>query len=79
MLTIVALIFIGDLVVLTITERLWQHRFGVWTEILFDDVALSAFCAAFLVPLVRGWQRRVRVAEQAMDIASDGLNFSSPK
>jgi PAS domain S-box-containing protein len=72
-LTIVALIFIGDLVVLTVTERLWQHRFGVWTEILFDDVALSAFCAAFLVPLVRGWQRRARVAERAMDIASDGF------
>ena len=41
-LTIVALIFVGDLLVLTVTERLWQHRFGVWTEILFDDIALSA-------------------------------------
>jgi PAS domain S-box-containing protein len=46
---------------------------GVWTEILFDDIALSALCAAFLVPLVRGWQRRARVAERAMDIASDGF------
>ncbi len=72
-LTIVALIFVGDLLVLTVTERLWQHRFGVWTEILFDDIALSALCAAFLVPLVplvRGLQRRARVAERAMDIAS---------
>ncbi len=72
-LTIVALIFVGDLLVLTVTERLWQHRFGVWTEILFDDIALSALCAAFLVPLVRGWQRRARLAERAMDIASDGF------
>jgi PAS domain S-box-containing protein len=72
-LTIVALIFVGDLLVLTITERLWQHRFGVWTEILFDDIALSALSAAFLVPLVRGWQRRAQVAETALDIASDGF------
>ncbi len=72
-LTIVALIFLGDLLVLTITERFWQHRLGIWSEILLDDIALSAICAAFLVPLVRSWQRRARVAERAMDIASDGF------
>lgn len=70
---IVAVIFLGDLLVPAVTERWWQHRLGVWSEILLDDAALSLLCAAALVPVLRGWQRRVRIAERAMDIASDGF------
>lgn len=70
---IVTVIFVGDLLVLSLTERWWQHSMGVWTEILIDDTALSVLCGAVLVPVLRGWRRRVRLAERAMDIASDGF------
>lgn len=53
---VVAVIFVGDLLVLAVTERWWQHRVGVWTEIFIDNVALSAFCATVLVPVLRGWR-----------------------
>ena len=72
-LSIVAIVFAGDLAVLAISEGWWSHRFGTWTEILVDDLALSAICAAFLAPLVRRWRHRARIAERAMDIASDGF------
>jgi PAS domain S-box-containing protein len=72
-LAVVLVIFAADLLVLSVTERWWQHRLGVWAEILVDDAALSALCAAVLVPVLRGWRRRAHLAERAMDIASDGF------
>lgn len=72
-LAVVVVIFAADLLVLSFTERWWQHRLGVWAEIFVDDAALSALCAAVLVPVLRGWQRRAHLAERAMDIASDGF------
>lgn len=72
-LAVVLVIFAADLLVLSVTERWWQHRLGIWAEILVDDAALSALCAAVLVPVLRGWRRRAHLAERAMDIASDGF------
>lgn len=72
-LSVVLVIFAADLIVLTVTERWWHHGLGEWTEILVDDAALSLLCAAVLVPVLRGWQRRAHLAERAMDIASDGF------
>ncbi|HWS05132.1 MAG TPA: PAS domain S-box protein [Burkholderiaceae bacterium] len=72
-LSVVLVIFVADLIVLSVTERWWHHGLGVWTEILIDDAALSLLCAAVLVPVLRRWQRRAHLAERAMDIASDGF------
>ena len=43
-LAVVLVVFAADLLVLSVTERWWQHRLGVWAEILVDDAALSAIC-----------------------------------
>jgi PAS domain S-box-containing protein len=72
-LSVTLVILVADLLVLTVTDRLWHHGLSGWAEILLNDAALSLLCAAVLVPVLRGWQRRARLAERAMDIASDGF------
>jgi PAS domain S-box-containing protein len=71
--SIVAVIFVGDFFIQSAAERWWLHRPVPWLTVFVEDCALSAVCAAFLLPLLRRWQRRARVAERAMDIASDGF------
>lgn len=78
-LAVVLVVFAADLLVLSVTERWWQHRLGVWAEILVDDAALSAICATMLVPVLRGWRRRAHLAERAMDVASDGFVVADPQ
>jgi PAS domain S-box-containing protein len=71
--SVVAVIFLGDFLIQSATDQWWLHRPVAWGEVFVQDCALSAVCAAFLLPLLRRWQRRARVAERAMDIASDGF------
>ncbi|HEU0199081.1 MAG TPA: ATP-binding protein [Burkholderiaceae bacterium] len=81
-LAIVLVIFVGDLIFQMLAE-LWLPRpLARETQILLNDVVLSAICAVLLVPLVRMWQRRAakstRQLHETFELAPVGMTRIAP-